>query len=129
MTRHRRQGFALIELMIAMVVIGILVKMAIPKLAATKDAARLASVRADILNAEIAQEAYFSDKETYATLAQLKKASNFNLSPGNTMAVKAAASGYTLTATNTAITTKIKKCTVTVGRGASVAVDGQISCP
>ena len=59
----------MIELMMAVVVVGILVRMAIPKLAATKDAARLASVRADLLNAEIAQEAYFSDKSTYATLA------------------------------------------------------------
>jgi prepilin-type N-terminal cleavage/methylation domain-containing protein len=127
--RANRNGFTLVEIMIVVVIIGILSRMAIPKFAATKDAARLASVRADLLDAEIAQEAYFSDKMTYGTLAQLKKASNFQLSPGNVMAVKASASGYALTATNKAITSKIKSCTIIVGKGAAATVDGLMHCP
>ena len=63
-----RKGFTLIELLIVVVIIGILAAIAIPKFAATKDKAKLASVKTDIRNLMTAQEAYFSDYATYGSL-------------------------------------------------------------
>jgi prepilin-type N-terminal cleavage/methylation domain-containing protein len=50
-----RKGFTLIELLIVVVIIGLLASIAIPKFAATKDKAKLASVRTDIRNTMTAQ--------------------------------------------------------------------------
>ena len=123
-----RKGFTLIELLIVVVIIGILAAIAIPKFAATKDKAKLASVKTDIRNLMTAQEAYFSDYATYGTLAQLVTASNFTLSTGNTGAATGAASGFTATVTNSTITSTLNECTVRVGGGASSAIDGVIVC-
>ncbi len=123
-----RKGFTLIELLIVVVIIGILAAIAIPKFAATKDKAKLASVKTDIRNMMTAQEAYFSDYATYGTLAQLVTASNFTLSSGNTGAAAGAASGFTATVTNTTITSIIDQCTTQVGAGAASTLDGVIVC-
>jgi type II secretory pathway pseudopilin PulG len=112
------------------VIIGILAAIAIPKFAATKDKAKLASVKTDLRNAMTAQEAYFSDYATYGTFAQLQGASNFTLSSGNVDNGSAAASnGYTMTFNNPTISTGITECTVQVGAGATSGVDGIIICP
>jgi prepilin-type N-terminal cleavage/methylation domain-containing protein len=124
-----RKGFTLIELLIVVVIIGILAAIAIPKFAATKDKAKLASVKTDLRNLMTAQEAYFSDYATYGTFAQLQTASNFTVSAGNgTPAVTPAASGFTATITNSTITSPIDQCTVQVGAGAASTLDGVIAC-
>ena len=124
-----RKGFTLIELLIVVVIIGILAAIAIPKFAATKDKAKLASVRTDVRNTETAEEAYFSDFATYGTFAQLQAASNFTLSTGNTGDVAPASNGYTVTYSNPTIsTTNMNTCTVQVGAGATTGVDGVIVC-
>ncbi|MBX3147971.1 MAG: prepilin-type N-terminal cleavage/methylation domain-containing protein [Gemmatimonadales bacterium] len=123
-----RKGFTLIELLIVVVIIGILAAIAIPKFAATKDKAKLASVRTDLRNVMTAQEAYFSDHATYGNFGQLQNASNFSLSAGNTMVVNGVASGYTATATNSSITAGFSTCSVQVGAGATTANDGVITC-
>ena len=126
---RNRQGFTLIELLIVVVIIGILAAIAIPKFAATKDKAKLASVRTDVRNTETAEEAYFSDFATYGTFAQLQTASNFSLSSGNTMTITPATNGYTVNANNASISTGITSCQVQVAGGASSTVDGVITCP
>jgi prepilin-type N-terminal cleavage/methylation domain-containing protein len=123
-----RKGFTLIELLIVVVIIGILAAIAIPKFAATKDKAKLASVKTDVRNFMTAQEAYFSDYATYGTFAQLQTASNFSLSSGNVGAAAAVASGYTATVTNSTITSTIDQCEVQVGAGAASTLDGTIVC-
>jgi len=123
-----RKGFTLIELLIVVVIIGILAAIAIPKFAATKDKAKLASVKTDVRNLMTSQEAYFSDFATYGSFANLQTANNFSLSTGNTGAVAAAASGYTTTITNTTITSTIDQCQVQVGAGAASSIDGVIIC-
>lgn len=124
-----RKGFTLIELLIVVVIIGILAAIAIPKFAATKDKAKLASVRTDVRNLMSAQEAYFSDFNTYATsFANLQTSTNSTLSAGNTGSVTGAASGFTITVSNASITSTINECTVQVGAGAATTVDGVITC-
>jgi type IV pilus assembly protein PilA len=126
---RNRKGFTLIELLIVVVIIGILAAIAIPKFAATKDKAKLASVKTDVRNSETAEEAYFSDYATYGTFAQLQGASNFNLSSGNTMSITPVVSGYTTAASNASISSGITTCHVQVAAGAVSTVDGYIICP
>jgi prepilin-type N-terminal cleavage/methylation domain-containing protein len=123
-----RKGFTLIELLIVVVIIGILAAIAIPKFAATKDKAKLASVKTDLRNMMTAQEAYFSDYRTYGTFAQLQTASNFTLSSGNTATAVGATNGWTGTATNASISSTIKVCTVQVAAGVASTLDGVIVC-
>jgi len=118
-----RKGFTLIELLIVVVIIGILAAIAIPKFAATKDKAKLASVKTDLRNMMTAQEAYFSD---FATYTGSLSSQIFQQSSGNTFTVSGTTQSFTATVTNASITTNPKQCTVTVGSG--TATDGQITC-
>ena len=124
-----RRGFTLIELLIVVVIIGILAAIAIPKFAATKDKAKLASVRTDIRNLETAEESYFSDYNAYGTLAQLQPLFLVGLSTGNSMAITPSATGYSASANNSSISSTITSCSVQVAGGATASVDGVITCP
>ena len=124
-----RKGFTLIELLIVVVIIGILAAIAIPKFAATKDKAKLGSVKSDLRNLMTSQEAYFSDFATYsADFAGLQTKTNASLSGGNTATVAGVSSGFTATISNSSITTGFTKCQVQVGAGAASTVDGVITC-
>ena len=123
-----RRGFTLIELLIVVVIIGILASIALPKFAATKDKAKLASVKTDLRNVMTAQEAYFSDYWVYASFANLQSKLNTSLSTGNTISIATNASGFTATVSNSSITTGFTKCQVQVGAGAASTVDGNLTC-
>ncbi len=124
-----RKGFTLIELLIVVVIIGILAAIAIPKFAATKDKAKLASVKTDIRNFMTAQEGYFSDFATYGTYANLQSNQNFTLSSGNAgSAATGGVSGYTITVTNASISGTPNSGVVIVGNGSGSTVDGVITC-
>ncbi|HEV8356782.1 MAG TPA: prepilin-type N-terminal cleavage/methylation domain-containing protein [Gemmatimonadales bacterium] len=125
---QQRSGFTLIELLIVVVIIGILATIAIPKFASTKDKAKMASVRSDLRNLMTAEEAYFADNSTYATLAAVQAVSNFTLSSGNSGTVIPGVSGFTATVSNSAISTGLTQCSVTWGGGAPAGVDGVIVC-
>ena len=126
--RSKNAGFTLIELLIVVVIIGILAAIAIPKFAATKDKAKLASIRMDLRNVMTAEEAYFADFSTYADLAQLQGATNYTFSSGNSAALSPVVTGYTATITNSSITSALDQCQVQVGAGAASTLDGQIIC-
>jgi type IV pilus assembly protein PilA len=64
---QNRKGFTLIELLIVVVIIGILAAIAIPKFANTKEKAYVASMKEDLGNLVIAEEAYFADSVKYST--------------------------------------------------------------
>lgn len=123
-----RKGFTIIELLIVVVILGLLASIAIPKLAATKDKTKMASVKNDLRNTMTAQEAYFADYSTFGTLSQLQAASNYNLSTGNTGAVTGVSNGYTATISNPTISMGLTQCTVQSGAGATAGVDGVIIC-
>jgi type IV pilus assembly protein PilA len=123
MRTRGRQGFTLIELLIVVVIIGILAAIAIPKFAATKDKAKLASVRSDLRNIMTAQEAYYID---YATYTASLNSQVFSPSQGNSVSLAGSSQSFTATATNSSISTNPKQCNVTVGAGTST--DGVIAC-
>ena len=123
-----RKGFTSIELLIVVVILGLLASIAIPKLAATKDRTKLASVRSDLRNTMTAQEAYFADYNTFGNLSQLQAASNYNLSPGNTGTVTGVSNGYTAVISNPTISMGVTQCSVQSGAGATVGVDGIVIC-
>ncbi len=127
-----RKGFTLIELLIVVVIIGILAAIAIPKFAATKDKAKLASVKTDIRNYMTAQEGYFSDFSTYGGFAALVSNQGFTLSSGNTGADLGTigVQGYGLTVTNGSISaTQTNQCHVDVGNSTTATLDAVIVCP
>jgi type IV pilus assembly protein PilA len=90
------KGFTLIELLIVVVIIGILAAIAIPRFASTKGKAFDAAAKTDLRNAMTAQEAYFSDFQTYgAAAADL----DVTASPNVTLTVASGdATGYEMTA-------------------------------
>ncbi len=67
-----RRAFTLIELLIVVVIIGILAAIAIPKFAATKDKAYIASLKSDLRNLVTAEEAFFADSVKYVTFDTTK---------------------------------------------------------
>jgi prepilin-type N-terminal cleavage/methylation domain-containing protein len=113
------KGFTLIELLIVVVIIGILAAIAIPKFANTKEKAYIAGMKADLRNLVTAQEAYFADNVTYASvLTNL----NYNVSAGNTVAISSATgTGWAATSKNNATT---KTCGIFVG-SATAPITGQ----
>ncbi len=123
MLARNRKGFTLIELLIVVVIIGILAAIAIPKFAATKDKAKLATVKTDLKNIQTAQEAYFSDNNTYSSALT---STLFSPTVGNTATTAGTAASFTATVTNASITVAPKTCTVTVGSG--TATDGVFDC-
>jgi prepilin-type N-terminal cleavage/methylation domain-containing protein len=124
-----RKGFTLIELLIVVVIIGILAAIAIPKFSTTKDKAKLASIKTDIRNYMTAEEAYFSDNNTYGDAAALQAAPyNFVFTAGNAVKASAGAAGsYSVEVENASISSGTKSCKVSVGSGG--ATDGVITCP
>jgi type II secretory pathway pseudopilin PulG len=114
--------------MIVIVVLGVLASIALPKLGSTQDKAKLAAVKSDVRNTETAEEAYFSDNGRYGNLAQLQ-GEGFTMSAGTTMRITANKRGYTVRASNRSIGSSIKGCSVQVGGGTPMTMDGVIGCP
>jgi prepilin-type N-terminal cleavage/methylation domain-containing protein len=65
--REHQTGFTLIELLIVVVIIGVLASIAIPKFAATKEKAYVASMKSDLRNLVTVEEAYLAEHATYST--------------------------------------------------------------
>ena len=133
---QNRRGFTLIELLIVVVIIGILAAIAIPKFANTKEKAVLASMKSDLRNIVTAQEAFFSDNQTYATginPTQTATLVAFVPSGTNTIALTTVtAAGWAGEASNVTLKGTITKCGIFVGSGtapnAAVKAEGAPAC-
>ncbi|MBI4829679.1 MAG: prepilin-type N-terminal cleavage/methylation domain-containing protein [Nitrospinae bacterium] len=68
----KKEGFTLVELLIVVAIIGILAAIAIPQFAAYRERAYCASIKSDLANLAISEEAYFADSQVYtATLGDM----------------------------------------------------------
>ena len=118
MLRTAKKGFTLIELLIVVVIIGILAAIAIPKFAATKQKAYIASMKTDLRNLVTIEEAYFSDHTTYGIQANISATGSFHPSAGNTVVVGAAdGAGWYATAVNSYVPASVTphSCAVWIG--------------
>ena len=133
---QNRKGFTLIELLIVVVIIGILAAIAIPKFANTKEKAVLAGMKSDLRNLVTAQEAFFSDNQTYATgigATQTATAVAFVPTTNNVITLSTVtAAGWAGEVTNATLKGSITKCGIYVGSGtapnAAVKAEGAPAC-
>ncbi|MDF1503701.1 prepilin-type N-terminal cleavage/methylation domain-containing protein [Roseisolibacter sp. H3M3-2] len=137
MQTNNRKGFSLIELLIVVVIIGILAAIAIPKFANTKEKAYIAQMKSDLKNLASAQESYFADRNTYATLAQIQAAPYaWTVSGGAAVTpnITAAAGGWSATLADTRVTSAgaTDNCGIYAGGVASpnaaVTAEGVVGC-
>lgn len=126
----RHMGFTLIELLIVIVIIGILAAIAIPKFAATKDKAHLASMRSDLRNLATSQESYWSEYLAYYSGAVPSNQLVYNPSPGITVTIsEGTAGGWSAEASSPSVAAA--RCAIFVGTASAIApatVNGVIAC-
>ena len=124
------KGFTLIELLIVVVIIGILAAIAIPKFSATREKAYFAAMKSDLKNLASQQEIYYADHYSYTSAAS---ALTFVASEGVTVGIAASSSGWSATATHSALGSS-KGCAVYYGTAtapsspASPGSPGQVAC-
>ncbi len=63
----KRHGFTLLELLVTMAILGVLVAVAIPRFASSREKALLAAMKSDLRNLATQQEAYSIEHFAYTT--------------------------------------------------------------
>lgn len=127
--RSAPRGFTLVELLVIIVIIGVLAVLAIPRFANDTEKGYAASMRGDLRNLAVAQEAYFRKNSTYYDGPLPSPMLMGNSSDGVTLTLQdVSASGWAATATHvgTAVT-----CTMFVGTAPALPpakVVGEASC-
>ena len=105
---RQEKGFTLIELLVVIAIIGILAAIAIPQFAQYRQRGFDSRAKSDLRNVATAEEAYFADTEKYFSCTLSNGTGNCNslpgvsvMSQGTALAMTAATSAFTGTATNT----------------------------
>lgn len=123
---NNERGFTLIELIIVVILIGILATIAIPKFRGSKENAYVGTMKADLRNLAMKEEAYLFQNGVYSTdLAVL----GATLSQGVTLIIaEATASGWSASASHTS---SARTCGLYHGSAAPVAPaisEGELAC-
>jgi prepilin-type N-terminal cleavage/methylation domain-containing protein len=67
MQPSRRRGFTFVEILIVMIVLGLMSALAIPRYREFKERAYLSSLRTELGQLRIAEEAYWAEHQVYST--------------------------------------------------------------
>jgi prepilin-type N-terminal cleavage/methylation domain-containing protein len=121
----RRAGFTFAEVLVAMLMLGLLSAIAVPRFRLYKERAYLATLRSDLGNLRLSEESYFAEHQRYAT-------DTAGLELRITSSVRVALSsadpigGYAAVATHTLLPGQ--QCATYVGMAAVNAPSGAIIC-
>ncbi|NIO09782.1 MAG: prepilin-type N-terminal cleavage/methylation domain-containing protein [Deltaproteobacteria bacterium] len=94
------KGFTLLELLVAIGILGILVALAIPQYNAYRRKTFIATVKSDLKNASIVQEAYYAEFEVYTAALPTLLAHGFRQSNGVSLTITSDGTTYSLAATH-----------------------------
>lgn len=94
------KGFSLLELLVAMAIIGLLAAIAIPQFSSYRARAVDSQMKSDLKNAALAMESYFADKKSYPTSLTAISNVGFTQTEGVSLTIAVTSpSSFTLTAT------------------------------
>jgi prepilin-type N-terminal cleavage/methylation domain-containing protein len=120
--KRQRVGFTFVEVLVAMLVFGALSAIAVPRYRNFKEKAYIATLKSDLGNLRIAQEAYWSENMVYAA-----DSTGLDWKPSNRVHVSLTSTdpADNFTATATHLNMPSAHCVTTVGRTGTAS---EITC-
>lgn len=121
--KRQRVGFTFVEILVAMLVFGALSAIAVPRYRNFKEKAYIATLKSDLGNLRIAQEAYWSENMVYAA-----DSTGLDWKPSNQVHVSITSTdpADNFTATATHLNMPSAHCVTTAGRTGTTS--GEITC-